>query len=353
MSGARLRDASEPVRVAVDAMGGDRAPVDIVLGSLEAVRMYRGRIVPILVGDQAEIEAELTRAGATTAGLEIVHAAERVEMDEGGAESYRKKRDSSLNVATRLVRDGAAHGVFSAGNTGAMVASSLLNLGRIPGVSRPAIATLVPTKGPKHWVVMLDVGAAADCKPINLLQFAILGDVYARLVLGIARPRVGLLNIGEESTKGNELAQESYPLLAQSGVHFVGNVEGKDILNGRADVVIMDGFTGNVLLKFAESVWSWGVEAVRREIGEHVLAKMGAFLLKPSLRRFRDRIDYSNHGGAPLLGVNGVSIIGHGRSTPKAVRNALRIAGELVSGGVIDEIREELGRLEGGRVASS
>src|SRR6185503_11430187 len=158
----------------------------------------------------------------------------------------------------------------------------------------------------------------------------------------------GLLNIGEESSKGNELAQEAYPLLAQSGVHFVGNVEGKDILNGRADVVIMDGFTGNVLLKFAESVWSWGVEAVRREIGEHVLAKMGAFLLKPSLRRFRDRVDYSNHGGAPLLGVNGVSIIGHGRSTPKAVMNALRVTADLVSSGVIDEIRAELGRVEGG-----
>ena len=353
LSTARRRDTGEPVRVAVDAMGGDRAPSDVVLGALEAVRMYRGRIRPILVGDQAAIEAELARAGASSTGLEIVHAAERVEMDEGGAESFRKKRDSSLNVATRMVRDGAAHGVFSAGNTGAMVASSLLNLGRIPGVSRPAIATLVPTKGPKRWVVMLDVGAAADCKPLNLLQFAILGDVYARLVLDIARPRVGLLNIGEESTKGSELAQEAYPLLAQSGVHFIGNVEGKDILNGRADVVVMDGFTGNVLLKFAESVWSWGVEAVRREIGEHVLAKMGAFLLKPSLRRFRDRVDYSNHGGAPLLGVNGVSIIGHGRSTPKAVRNALRVASELSSGGVIDEIRAELGRLEGGRVASS
>jgi len=350
---ARFKNGSAPVRVAVDAMGGDRAPADIVAGAIEAVHVYHGRILPILVGDQAAIEAELDRLGARHEKVEIVHAAERVEMDEGGAESFRKKRDSSLNVATRLVRDGAAQGVFSAGNTGAMVASSLLNLGRIPGVSRPALATMVPTKGPQHWVVMLDVGAAADCKPINLLQFAILGDVYARLALGINRPRVGLLNIGEESTKGNELAQEVYPLLAQSGVHFVGNVEGKDILNGRADVVIMDGFTGNVLLKFAESVWSWGVEAVRREIGEHVLAKMGAFLLKPSLRRFRDRVDYSNHGGAPLLGVNGVCIIGHGRSTPKAVSNALRVTADLVSCGVIDEIRAELGRLEGGRVASS
>lgn len=346
-------ETQEPVRVAVDAMGGDHAPAHIVEGSLEAVRIYRGRIRPVLVGDRGEIEAELSRLGAGGSEVDVVHAAERVEMDEGGAESFRKKRDSSLNVATRLVRDGSAQGVFSAGNTGAMVAASLLNLGRIPGVSRPALATLVPTKGPQHWVVMLDVGAAADCKPINLLHFSILGEVYARLFLGIEHPRVGLLNIGEEASKGNELAQEAHPLLAASGIHFIGNVEGKDILNGRADVVVMDGFTGNVLLKFAESVWSWGMEAVRREIGEHILAKMGAFLLKPSLRRFKDRVDYSNHGGAPLLGVNGVAIVGHGRSSPKAVRNALRVAADLVTRRVIDEIREELARVDGGRVASS
>jgi phosphate acyltransferase len=342
-----------PHRIAVDAMGGDNAPGPIVEGAVEVVRLFPERIIPILVGDEAEVRRELERLGALDLGLEIVHAAEKVDMGEGGADSFRKKRDSSLNVATRLVRDGGADGVFSAGNTGGMVAASLLNLGRIAGVSRPALATPIPTRGEHPWAIVLDVGATSDCKPVNLLHFGILGEVYARLMFGMVRPRVGLLNIGEEPSKGSELAQEAHRLLAQSGLHFVGNVEGKDIMNGGADVVVTDGFTGNVLLKFAESVWSWGAQAVRREIGEHVLAKMGAFLLKPSLRRFKDRIDYSSHGGAPLLGVNGVAIIGHGRSTPKAVRNALRVAADLSGRGIIDEIREELGRVDGGQLASS
>jgi glycerol-3-phosphate acyltransferase PlsX len=273
-------------------------------------------------------------------------------MAEGGVDSFRKKRDSSLNVATRLVRDGGAVGVFSAGNTGGMVAASLLNIGRIPGVSRPAIATYVPTQS-GHWTVMLDVGATADCKPVNLLHFAILGEVYSRISLGIPRPRVGLLNIGEEPTKGTDLAQETHELLRASGLHFIGNVEGRDILKGAADVVVTDGFTGNVLLKFAESFWSWGVSAVRREIGEHVLAKMGAVLLKPSLRRFKEGLDYTNYGGAPLLGVNGIAIIGHGRSTPRAVQSALRVAADLAGRGIIEEIRMELERVNGGKVASS
>lgn len=345
--------ASSPTRhrIAVDAMGGDHAPASVVAGAVSAYRRYH-RIEPVLVGDEDRIRHELERSRAQDLPLEIVHAGQQVEMGEGGADAFRKKRDSSLNVATRMVRDGAALGVFSAGNTGAMVAASLLNMGRIPGVHRPAIATLVPTRA-DHWAVMLDVGAAADCKAANLLQFAILGDVYARVFLGIERPKVGLLNIGEEATKGSELAQEAHPLLAASGLNFVGNVEGRDILHGRADVVVTDGFTGNVLLKFAESFWAWGVSAVRKEIGEHLLAKMGAYLLKPSLRRFREAMDYSSHGGAPLLGVNGVAIIGHGRSSPKAVRNALRVAGELLDRGIIGEIRGELERIHGGKVASS
>jgi glycerol-3-phosphate acyltransferase PlsX len=333
-------------------MGGDRAPAAIVQGAVEVARSHRDLIEPILVGDEAQIDREIHLLDARDLSLEIVHAGQRVEMEEGAADSFRKKRDSSLNVATRLVRDGEAVGVFSAGNTGAMVAASLINLGRIAGVNRPAIAPLIPTQA-NRWAVMLDVGATADCRPHNLLQFAILGDVYARFFLGIESPRVGLLNIGEEPTKGSELAQETHPLLVHSGLSFVGNVEGKDILNGRADVVVTDGFTGNVLLKFAESVWAWGATEVRREIGEHVLAKMGAYLLKPSLRRFKEGVDYSNYGGAPLLGVNGVAIIGHGRSTPKAVRNALKIAADLAERGIVEEIRAELGRVNGGKVANS
>ncbi len=351
MSAPRNR-APGGVRIAVDAMGGDHAPASIVAGVVAAARAFRSRVEPVLVGDENEIRRELAVHGGSDLGLEIVHAGQRVEMAEGGADSFRKKRDSSLNVATRLVRDGGAAGVFSAGNTGGMVAASLLNIGRIPGVSRPAIATYVPTQS-DHWTVMLDVGATADCKPVNLLHFAILGEVYARISLGIPRPRVGLLNIGEEPSKGTDLAQDTHELLRASGLHFIGNVDGRDILKGAADVVVTDGFTGNVLLKFAESFWSWGVSAVRREIGEHVLAKMGALLLKPSLRRFKEGLDYTNYGGAPLLGVDGVAIIGHGRSTPRAVQSALRVAADLAGRGIIEEIRMELERVNGGQVASS
>ncbi len=340
-------------RIAVDVMGGDFAPANEVAGVVEALRMFGDRVQPILVGDRAAIEAELVRLEATGLDLEIVHTAEKVEMSEHGADSFRKKRDSSLNVATRLVRDGAAMGVISMGNTGAMVASSLINMGRIPGVSRPALAAPIPTGGEVPITLVLDVGATADCKPVNLLQFAILGEVYMRLTLNLERPRVGLLNIGEESSKGNELTQEAFNLLAGSGLNFVGNVEGKDILNGRAEVVVTDGFTGNVLLKFSESVADWGMRTIRREIGEHVLAKMGAFLLKPSLRRFKNRLDYSEYGGAPLLGVDGISIVGHGRSNPKAIRNALRVASGLIHRGINDEIRGELERVNGGKVANS
>lgn len=339
-------------RIAVDAMGGDEAPANIVEGAVDAMHRSPGRFEPILVGDQWQIRSELTRLGAQDLITEVVHATERVEMGEGGADSFRKKPDSSLNVATRLVREGKAAAVFSAGNTGAMVTASLLNLGRIPGVSRPALATLIPTQG-EHLAVLLDVGAAADCKPVNLLQFAVLGDVYARLLLSIEHPRVGLLNIGEEPSKGSDLAQEAHALLLHCGLNFVGNVEGRDILRGAADVVVMDGFTGNVLLKFAESVWVWAVGAVRKEIGEHILAKMGAYLLKPSLRRFKEGIDYSNYGGAPLLGVNGLAIVGHGRSSPKAIRSALRVAADLLDRGLVEEIRDQLGRVNGGKVASS
>jgi glycerol-3-phosphate acyltransferase PlsX len=334
-------------------MGGDFAPANVVAGVVEAVRMHGHQLVAILVGDEAEIRAELERNEAGDLGIEIMHAGQRVEMDEKAADSFRKKKDSSLAVATRAVRDGLAEGVFSAGNTGAMVAASLLNIGRLPGVSRPALATPIPTQGEVPWAVVLDVGATSDCKAINLLQFAIMGEVYARHVLGKSRPRVGLLNIGEEPGKGSDLVQEAYPLLKASGLNFVGNLEGKDILHGHADVVVTDGFTGNVLLKFSESVVDWVFQAVRREIGEHLLAKMGGYLLKPSLKRFKARVDYTEIGGAPLLGVQGLAIIGHGRSNPKAIRNALRTTAELINQGVREEIRGELERVNGGKVVNS
>jgi glycerol-3-phosphate acyltransferase PlsX len=340
-------------RIAVDAMGGDFAPANIVEGAVLAVRQLGESMRPILVGDADEIRVELKKLGATESGLDIVHAQQRVGMEEAGADSFRKKRDSSMAVATRLVRDGGADGLFTAGNTGAMVAAGLLGLGRVPGVIRPALAAPIPSRGDVPWSVILDVGATADCKPVNLLQFAVLGEVYARLSLKIDRPRVGLLNIGEEPAKGTELAQEAHRLLAGSGLRFVGNVEGRDILNGVADVVVTDGFTGNVILKFTESVVDWAAQGVRREIGEHLLAKMGAYLLKPSLRRFKRRLDYTEVGGAPLLGVNGVVFIGHGRSNAKAVMNGIRLSADLVRQGINDVIRQELERVSGGKVATS
>jgi glycerol-3-phosphate acyltransferase PlsX len=338
--------------VAVDAMGGDHAPASIVAGAVDAARTFPDQVVPVLVGDEPRLRRELSGLGAESLGLEIVHAEEHVEMAEKGAGAFRKKRQSSMSVAARMVREGRVQGVFSAGNTGAAVASSLLDIGRIKGVSRPALATLIPSSGPSTWAILLDVGATADTKPIHLYQFALLGEVYARILLKTQNPRVGLLNIGEEPGKGTDLVQEAYSLLLRRA-NFVGNVEGKDILQGVADVVVTDGFTGNVLLKFAESVWTFAGDYVRSELGSHLLAKTGVLFLRPSLRRLKARVDYSEYGGAPLLGVDGVSIIGHGRSNPKAVRNAIRFAGTLIRSGLNDQIRAEFEREQGGEVVNS
>ncbi|NNF07813.1 MAG: phosphate acyltransferase PlsX [Candidatus Eisenbacteria bacterium] len=338
--------------VAVDAMGGDHAPDVVIQGACEAQDRYGDLLRPILVGDQQKLEEKLKSFGKNDE-LEIVHAAQQVAMDESGAGSFRKKRDSSLAVATRLVRDGSAKGVFSAGNTGAMVASSLLNIGRIAGVSRPALATLIPTSRPSQpWVILLDVGATAECKALNLYQYAILGELYARALLKLEQPRVGLLNIGEESSKGTELAQEAHAMMQRRSA-FIGNVEGQDILSGNADVVVTDGFSGNVMLKFAESVWPFLGAVVREEIGSNLQSKLGALMLKPSFKRLKTRMDYSEYGGAPLLGVNGISIVGHGRSDAKAVRNGIRFAAQLVRSGLNDAIRTELQREEEGEVVNS
>jgi len=339
-------------RVAVDAMGGDHAPAVVVAGAVEAARMFPDQAVPILVGDESAIRRELAAVGAQDLGLEVVHAAEQVDMAEKGAGAFRRKRQSSMSVAARLVREGRAQGVFSAGNTGAAVASSLLDIGRIKGVSRPALATLIPSSAPGRWAIVLDVGASTDTKPNHLYQYAIFGEIYARIILKTQNPRVGLLNIGEEPGKGTELVQEAHPLLLRRP-GFVGNVEGKDILQGVADVVVTDGFTGNVLLKFAESVLTFAGDYIRGELGSHVLAKLGVVFLRPSLGRLKKRMDYTEYGGAPLLGIDGVSIIGHGRSNAKAVRNAVRFAGELIRSGLIEQIRSEFAREQGGEVVNS
>jgi glycerol-3-phosphate acyltransferase PlsX len=318
---------SDAFTIAMDAMGGDRAPAVIVEGALEYVRdQGRGRL--LLVGDETLIRGELERLEVPPGTFGIIHAPETVGMAEAAASSVRRKPRSSISVGVRLVKEGKADAVVSAGNTGAAVAVCQLRLRPLPEVDRPAIATCIPTEG--GGCVLLDVGANSDCKPVHLLQFAIMGAVYAHHILDKPNPRVGLLNIGEESSKGNELAQASHQLLKRSSLNFVGNVEGRDIFRGAADVVVCDGFTGNIVLKFSESVVELLTMLLRREITRDQRSKLGAWMLRPAFRRFRKELDYAEYGGAPLLGINGACVIAHGSSSPKAIKNAIRVAGEFV-----------------------
>jgi glycerol-3-phosphate acyltransferase PlsX len=252
----------------------------------------------------------------------------------------RRKKEASICVATRLVKQGAADAVISAGNTGASMAAALFILGSLPGVDRPAIATLLPTL--KEVSVLIDAGANVDCKPKHLVDFAIMGHIYARDILGVAKPAVGLLNIGEEDSKGNELTKEAFQRLKEAPIHFIGNVEGKEVYAGTADVIVCDGFIGNVALKVSEGLADVLVQFLKREITATSLGKVGGLLLKPAFSRLKKKIDYAEYGGAPLLGINGISIICHGRSSPKAIKNAIRVAKESFEKGVNRHIREEL-----------
>ncbi|HMB69431.1 MAG TPA: phosphate acyltransferase PlsX [bacterium] len=328
------------MRIVVDAMGGDNAPAVEVEGAVDAVR--GGEEVDItLVGDEPRVRAELERLGAANNGrLSVVHAPERVEMGEDPVGQVRRKKNASITVATQLLKDGQADGLVSAGNTGGVVASSLLLLGRIKGVRRPAIATFLPS--PQGGAILLDVGANSDCTPQHLVQFAKMGEIYARKVLKRENPKVGLLNIGEESTKGNKLVQSAYTLLQESPLQFVGNVEGRDIFQGKADVVVCDGFVGNVVLKFSESVIHFITHLIKHEIGEDVRNRLGALLMKPVFRSLSQQLDYAEYGGAPMLGVDGVVIIAHGSSSVKAIRNAIKVASRFASERINDVIRDEL-----------
>jgi glycerol-3-phosphate acyltransferase PlsX len=329
--------------IGVDAMGGDLAPRVNIQGALEALAEPGASFDVALVGDEKAIRDEAQRLGVSDRLPRVIHAAEQVEMSEHAAQAVRKKRDSSISVAARLHKSGETDAFVSAGNTGAVVAAALLEMGRIAQIQRPAIATVLPT--PQGNVVILDVGATSDCKPSHLYQFAVMGSIYARLVLGIERPRVGLLNIGEEAEKGSELYYESHQLLKRSPIHFVGNVEGKDIILGTADVVVCDGFVGNVLLKFAESVIPSISTMIKDEISVHPLSMAAGLLLKPAFRRLKRRLDYAEVGGAPLLGVDGICIIGHGRSNPRAIKNAIKVAARCAEARVAESIRQELDRL--------
>ena len=311
------------MKIAVDAMGGDFAPEQIVFGAVRAAKKYGCEIV--LVGDEAKIREVLKReTGWENLGITIHHTTQVIEMDEHPADAVRSKKDSSIVVATKLVKDGVCDAVLSAGSTGAAVTAAQLILKRIKGIGRPTIATPIPTT--KGVTLMLDSGANVDSKPIHLVQSGMMGSIYAEYVFGIKNPRVGLLNIGEEETKGNEQARETYPLLKElRSINFCGNAEGRDIPKGNFDVVICDGFVGNVVLKFAEG-----------------LAKTIMKLIKEAIKELGKRLDASEYGGAPLLGVNGVCIISHGSSNAKSICSAIGVANDYVNGKVLEHIKETL-----------
>ena len=329
---------TEGIRVALDAMGGDRGPAANVEGAVMAARDLGVSV--ILVGLEEELGRHLRAHDARGLPISIRHAPEVVEMGESPSLALRRKKHSSIRVGIEMVKHGEAEAFVSAGNTGAVMATALVVLGTLPGVERPAIAVVVPTLSGQ--ALLLDVGANAECKPRHLVEFAIMGNVYARDVMGLARPRVGLLSIGEEESKGNELTREAFKdLEGEASIDFIGNVEGRDIFNGNADVIVCDGFTGNVALKMSESVAEFVFQLLRDEVSKGLSGKAGSLLLRPAFRRFKRRVDPAETGGAPLLGVNGVCIISHGRSTGKAIRNAIRVAAECVSNTVIAHIRKK------------
>ncbi len=324
--------SSRPVTVVVDAAGGDFAPKQILEGVTRALSSAPS--VRIIVTGPAEVVEPF--AASSGPRVEAVATTQVIEMGEHPASAVRMKKDSSIVVGARLVRDKRADAFFSAGSTGAAMAAATLVMGRIKGVSRPAIATVLPTAGPP--CVLLDVGANADCKPENLLQFAEMGEAYATVVLGVESPRVALLNIGEEPTKGSILAQEAHALLAEKVASFTGNIEGREVLEGTADVIVTDGFTGNVALKLLEGTSKVLLGQVKDAMMSSVTAKLAAVVLRPSMVRLKERLDPDTYGGAPLLGVDGVCIIGHGSSGPQAVENAIKVAIQAVEGDLTGRI---------------
>ena len=326
------------MKIAVDAMGGDNAPAVVVEGAVAAVRELGASV--ILVGDSAAIEKELARLGPADAGVDVRHASQVVSMAESPSHALRRKRDSSLRIAAELVRDGKASAFVSAGNTGAAMAISMFVIGVLRGVDRPAIAAVLPNL--KKFTVLLDVGANVDPKPWHMFQFAVMGNVYARDILGLETPRVGLLSVGAEEGKGNELTKEAYDQLKESSLNFVGNVEGRDIYNGHCDVVVTDGFTGNVALKISESLAEMLGAMIKEELHRDVRSKVGAKLAMPAFQRFRRRVDYTEMGGAPLLGIDGAAIVCHGSSPSKAIKNAVRVAAEWARAGLNEHIKAAL-----------
>jgi len=328
------------IKIAVDGMGSDNSPRSEVEGAVQAAREFGVHV--ILVGRESVLRP-LLKAHDPDALVEVRNASEVITMDEQPTAALRKKRDSSIRVAANLVRQGEASGLVSAGNTGAVMAISKMVIGAVPGVDRPALAAVLPTL--TGHAVLLDVGANVECKPHHLVQFAIMGHLFSRKIVGVPVPRVGLLSVGEEETKGNDLTKEVHKALKEIRLNFIGNVEGRDIYNGRADVIVCDGFTGNVALKTSEGLIEAVVELLRDELSSNLQAKLGALLSQQAFRRLKKRLDYSEYGGAPLIGLRGVVIICHGRSTSNAIKNAIRVARDFADNQVNAKLEVELGQV--------
>jgi len=325
--------------IALDAMGGDHAPRAEVEGALLAARELGVKVV--LVGIEEKVRQELNRHRHRGVAVEIVNATEVVTMRDSPSHAFRRKKDSSLHVASRLVRDGKADALVSAGNTGAVMTVARFVLGTLPSVDRPALAAAFPNMKEKVTVI-LDVGANVDSKPEQIVQFAVMGEIYYRTIWGTRRPRVALLSIGEEEMKGNELTREAANRLKQAAMNFTGNVEGRDVFRGDVDVIVCDGFIGNVALKISEGLVEHIGGMLKKAIKSSLTSQLGYALSKRAFDDFRKRTDYSEYGGAPLLGVRGVTIIGHGRSNPNAIKNAIRVASELCKARVNEKIDQEL-----------
>jgi glycerol-3-phosphate acyltransferase PlsX len=332
------------MRIVVDAMGGDHAPSVVVDGAVQAARDLGLEIV--LVGQHRAVQAELDKYDTSGLGLRLHSASEVIEMDEHPAAAVKAKKDSSMVVGMDLVKRREADAFFTAGNSGGALAAALFRLGRIRGIKRPALSSIFPSQTPQGYSFLLDIGANADCKPEYLLQFAIMGSVYAERVLGVPNPRVAIVSNGEEEGKGNQLVQETAPLLRASPLNFVGNAEGKDVPWGLADVLVTDGFTGNVMIKLSEGVAKFLLDVLKEEITSRGVSKVGGLLAKPAFDEVRRRLDYREYGGAPLLGVDGVVIVGHGRSDALAVRNGIRMAAQTVENGVLEAIKQGLARYQ-------
>jgi len=340
------------MRIALDAMGGDYAPAVNIDGALDTISDFPD-IHIILVGDESVLQQELKGKRYSSDRITLLHASQTVGMDESPSAAIRKKKDSSIRKGIELVKSGDADAFVSAGHSGVVMGTALLCLGTSDMVDRPAIAAIMPTL--KAPFVLIDAGANIHCKPKNLLQFALMGNTYCRVILGRTEPRIALMSTGEEDTKGNELTKETYKLLKEADINFIGNIDGKDIFTGNIDVIVCDGFTGNVILKTSEGLADTLIKMLKREVANLTSGRIGYLLIKPALKNFKKKTDYDEYGGAPLLGINGTCIISHGRSTAKAIRNAIRVASDFAEKRVCEiissTIEKDLVRHEGAKGA--